>query len=115
MTIVGEGGLKAEAECLADRLRSELRNELNELQRKLDELQRIKSEKEAEIEASHDARERVRNFTPRINNEFQCPACYVYRKLESPIRPIPQSEDVFRCVTCAMTYPPFSFGVVPPS
>jgi hypothetical protein len=111
MTIVGENGLMAEAETLADAFKSrysELVNELNELLRR-------KSEKEALIEASQDAIERVKDFKPRINNEFQCPACYVYRKLESPIRPTPQAEDVFRCVTCAMTYPPFSFGVVPPS
>jgi hypothetical protein len=103
MTIVGENGLMAEAETLADAFKSrysELVNELNELLRR-------KSEKEALIEASQDAIERVKDFKPRINNEFQCPA--------SPIRPTPQAEDVFRCVTCAMTYPPFSFGVVPPS
>ena len=79
MTIVGENGLMAEAETLADAFKSrysELVNELNELLRR-------KSEKEALIEASQDAIERVKDFKPRINNEFQCPACHVYRKLVS--------------------------------
>jgi predicted nuclease with TOPRIM domain len=104
VTIVGENGLKAEAEKLAEKFSgrySELMNELGELRRK-------KSEKKAEIEASQDAIERVSYFKPKISNEFQCPACYVYRRLHSPLRPIHPSTEVFQCATCKRTYPPYS-------
>jgi predicted nuclease with TOPRIM domain len=87
-TIVGKHGLKALAEELADEFNSRHSTLLNELS----ELERKKSEKGDEIKASEDAVERVRNFQPEINDELQCPECYVFCRLQSPIRPMHHSH-----------------------
>lgn len=73
------------------------------IQGELTQIEAKKAAIEAELKAMRSSRERILNFQPQVNGDFQCPTCWVQHENRSVLSPIGGAttlEDLWRCHVC---------------
>ncbi len=73
------------------------------LKPELGDIEKRKSEIESILDSANLAQDRLLNFNPTINGDFQCPFCWIHNGKQTPIVPYSSDSDnidIFRCRTC---------------
>ena len=87
---------------LAAEIADEMRQHHSALKAELLKLETRKQEIEADLQATELGRERLSRFQVKINDDYQCPNCWVRHEIKSTLTPVSSDpkDDFFRCGRC---------------
>jgi len=90
-----EGELRQKAAEIAARIQKRASG----LKQEYLDLQKLTSEKKAQLDSVNLAGERLTNFKIKIGIDYQCPTCWIERGIQSSFFPVPSAgrNDVFKC------------------
>ena len=74
------------------------------LEAQLREIERSKTDIEAQLDAAKRAHKRLLDYRPRIGVDFQCPRCWIQKEVKSALSPVGGAtrDDILRCHTCGL-------------
>jgi len=73
------------------------------LKREIVALEEQLAEKNAALQFSHEAHDRLLNFQPKIGSDYQCPRCWIEDDMRAALRAIPadaNDKDRLACERC---------------
>ena len=73
------------------------------LKREIVELEEQLAEKNAALQSSHQAHDRLLNFHPQVGIDYQCPRCWIEDDLRATLRGVPadaNGTDRLACERC---------------
>jgi hypothetical protein len=74
-----------------------------ELKREIVGLEEQLAEKNAALESSHRAHDRLLNFHQLVGSDYQCPRCWIEDEMRVPLHPVPadaDNRDQLACERC---------------